>query len=61
MKSEDDEMKKRDLFPSKYICAENLAGQDVPVTIERVAIEEAEDDNGQAEQFGVVHFVGRDK
>lgn len=46
----------RNWFPSKYVCAEDLNGQDAPVTIERIGIEEMP--NGDGEQKPVLYFTG---
>ena len=49
----------RSWFPSKYICAEDLRGEVVPVTIERITQEEMP--NGDGELRPVLYFVGRKK
>lgn len=49
----------RSWFPSKYICAEDLRGEVVPVTIERITQEEMP--NGDGELRPVLYFVGAKK
>ena len=43
-------------FPSKYVSAADLAGQDVPVTIAGVAMEQIDN-----ESLPVIHFTGMSK
>ncbi len=49
----------RSWFPSKYICAEDLRGEVVPVTIERITQEEMP--NGDGELRPVLYFAGAKK
>ncbi len=49
----------RSWFPSKYICAEDLRGEVVPVTIERITQEEMP--NGDGELRPVLYFRGAKK
>lgn len=53
-------MRKADLFPSKYIKAEDLEDE-VPVTIETLEMEEMLDRDGKKEKKGVLYFKGLDK
>lgn len=47
-----------DAFPSKYIAAADLSGQDVPVTINRV---DFEDVGQEKERRPVLYFDGKSK
>jgi len=49
-------MKGADIFPSKYIKADDLKGRDVPVTISHAEMEKLGDD-----QRLVLYFQGKDK
>lgn len=48
-------------FPTKYVSAADLRGQEITVTIDRVAMENLGDDNGAQEWKPVVYFVGMQK
>lgn len=49
-------MKRSDIFPSKYACADDLNGQRVPVTMDRIVLEDVEDDDGKKSSAGIVYF-----
>ncbi len=49
----------RSWFPSKYVCAEDLQGEVVPVTIARIELEEMP--NGDGERKPVLYFGGYHK
>ncbi len=49
-------MKRSDVFPSKYLKAEDLSGQTVAVTIETVCMEEVSND-----QKAIAYFRGKQK
>lgn len=51
-------MNVRDLFPSKYVTAEDLAGRDHTVTIAGIRIEDV---GKEQEQRPVVYFAGQAK
>jgi len=53
-------MKKHDLFPSKYIKAEDLA-EEVQVIIADLETEEMTGRDGKPEKKGVLYFKGLDK
>ncbi len=53
-------MKKSDLFPSKYIKAEDLS-EEVPVIIAGLEMEELQGNDGKKEKKGVLYFKGLDK
>lgn len=53
-------MKREQLFPSKYIKAEDLEDE-VLVTIEALETEEMLDRDGKKEKKGVLYFKGLDK
>lgn len=52
-------MKMSEAFPSKYLKAEDLKGQRIPVTISHVSMEDVGDDN--AAQKPVLYFQGSQK
>ena len=51
-------MKRSDLFPSKYACADDLNGQRVPVTIDRIVLEDVEDDSMVPDTSLLREFIG---
>lgn len=54
-------MKLNDAYPSKYISAADLNGQDVTVTIDGVDLEEFDGDNRNKERKLVLRFRGKKK
>ena len=54
-------MKFSEMFPSKYVSAEDLRGQDVPVVIRDVLVEELAGDEGGHARKPVVYFQGQQK
>jgi len=44
------------LFPSTYLCAADLQGQDVHLTIRRVVVQELEGTGGEREKKPLVYF-----
>lgn len=53
-------MKRGDLFPSKYIKAEDLP-EEVEVTIKSCQMEELQGVDGKKQEKGILYFVGVDK
>lgn len=49
------------MFPSKYVSAADLKGQDVTLTIQAVAIQKLESSDGNHKTKGVVSFEGASK
>lgn len=54
-------MKMNDVFPSKWIKAEDLGDEEVPVKIASVEMEELTNEKGQKDRKPAASFVGLDK
>lgn len=54
-------MKKSDVFPSKYLKADDLKGKPVTATIERAAYETLKTPDGKENSKTVLYFVGAKK
>lgn len=53
-------MKVNQMFPSKYLSAADLQGQSVPVTMDRVIMEQIRSDGGLEDKY-VLYFRGKEK
>ena len=51
----------RNAFPSKYVTAGDLQGQEVPVTCDRVCLETVQSDSGRSDELPVLYFQGMGK
>ena len=54
-------MKAADVFPSKYVRAEDLKGKEVTLAIREVVIEEMENREGETERKPVLYFANAKK